>query len=482
MAISVSFTTQNKRENSTKELTYTVTHNCVFKNGCSLLKPVLLLEIDSETFPSYTGFTFENRKYFITDIKSIRDNLFEIYGRVDVLATYKSNILATTAYVIFDSTNNSELVDKRLPMITSKSVQVGTTPCPFDPIAGGCYILSITGSNCSTGVYKVTETELASLIDDIQDVTDNIFDYSLYPEPTPPTYGTDIADNIAKAADYIADYFLWIFKRLFLPISQFFGTGNIPQNIRECRYLPFNVGVSGTPQSIFLGTFGTKSVLGKLITETVHRTVNVTIPWQTTDWRRRSPFTDVYLYLPYIGMVKLSSENLVGQSSLSVSYTLALRDGSLICTVESGGEIIGQYSGSVGASVPVGISNLSLPKVAQSIISFSNALAEGKAEGIGLAGLDLAASVQPNFSCIGGLDGIAGIATNQNITCYTIFHDTIAPPNTELTIIGSPTMRPKSLAALTNFVQTLGVSVDGAMTSDERNELNRLLDSGIYIE
>ena len=497
MSITVSFTTDSKRENSTKQLTMSATHDCTFKNGCSMLNPTLLLELETSTFPAYTAFKIENRYYNITDVRSVRNNLFEVSGEVDVLATYKSNILATTAYVIYDSTNNTELPDNRLPMKTTKTVDVATAACPFVP-DGGCFILSLTGAHGTTGVYKVSENELAALIDDIADVTDNIFDYDTEPQdptyPSAPSVASDVMQSLIDTfgwlistfsitADWLKRWFAWWGDAIKLPISQIFGTGNLPQNIRECRYIPFNVGTTLGYNTIYLGTFKTKNLsLGKLNTETVHRTTSVSIPWQASDYRRRSPYTEIYLYLPYIGMIKLSSENLIGQSSLSVSYTLALRDGSLIVTVSSGGEIIGQYSGNVGASAPVGVSNINLPKAAQSVIAGMVSIANKKIGAIGMSAIDFGESVTPNYSCIGGLDGIAAIAANQNITCYTVFHDTIVSPNSQLQTIGSPTMSPKSLATLTNYVQTMSASVEGTMTSDERTKLNNLLDAGIFIE
>lgn len=481
MGITVFFSTGSKRENSTKQLAMPVTHDCVYKNGCDMLNPTLLLEIDSEVFPNYTAFKIEDRYFNVTNIRSVRDNLFEVTGEVDVLATYKANILATTAYTIYDSVANSELVDNRLPMKTTKHVDASQTACPFVP-DGGTYILSLTGSHGTTGVYKVSPGQLASLIDDVSDVKDNIFDFSSNPEPSVPSWGNDIATNLGLLGEYIIDIIKWSFKNAVLPISQIFGSGNIPENIRECKFIPFNVGTTTGNVDIYLGTFKTKQSFGKLNTETVHRTVSVSIPWQASDYRRRSPFTEIYLYMPYIGMVKLSSENLVGQNSLSVSYTLALRDGSLICTVKSGSEVLGQYSGNVGASVPVGISNINLPKAASALISGIKDTAQQNLGGVGMAAIQFGDAITPNFSCIGGLDGIAGIATDQNITCYTVFHDTIVAPNSALQTIGSPAMKPQSLANLTDFVQTLSASVDGAMTSTEREKLNRLLDSGIFIE
>ena len=475
MSITVNFTSGSKRENSTKQLTMTATESCTFKNGCSMLSPTLLLELDSSDFPSYTAFQIENRYYNIKDIRSIRNNLFEIDGEVDVLATYKANILATKAYVLYDTVTNTELVDNRLPMITTKSVSASSAACPFVP-DGGCYILSLTGAHDTTGVYKVSRSDLAGLINDISDISDNFFPPSTPPDPS--TY----PNTITGMMQYWGDCFLYSYDRIKTAVANFFGSGNMPENIRECKFIPFNVGTTLGPNDIYLGTFKTNESFGKLNTETVHREINVSIPWQASDYRRRSPFTEVYLYMPYIGMTKLSSENLIGQSSVNVAYTLALRDGSLICTVSSGSEIIGQYSGNVGASVPVGMSNISLPKAASSIIAGAKEVAKGNPAGTGLALLSFGDAVTPNFSSIGGLDGVASIGANQNVTCYTVFHNTNVAPNTEIITVGSPSMCPKSLAGLTGYVQTLSASVEGSMTSEERSKLNTLLDNGIYIE
>ena len=180
--------------------------------------------------------------------------------------------------------------------------------------------------------------------------------------------------------------------------------------------------------------------------------------------------------------MKLSSENLVGQSSLSVAYDLCMRDGSLICTVKSGSQVLGQYSGNVGVSVPVGMSNISMPKAAQAVIGAAAAIATKNPAGVGMAALDFGDVVTPNYSCIGGLDGMASVAADQNITCYTVFHDTIVAPNTALAAVGSPTNAPKSLAGLTGFVQCLDAHVEAPAMGEELAEIDSFLNSGIFIE
>lgn len=473
----------SKRKNSTLQPSLSTSFDVLLKTPTSLHTPTFTISASSF---DYNYLKWGERYYFVTDVVSRNNNLWDVSAVVDVLATYKSAILATNAYVLYDSVANTELVDNRLPMKTTKTVSVSTAACPFTPDSG-CYILSLTGSHNTTGVYKCSGSELAALIDDVSDIKNNFFVDGVPqpPQPPSPPSGGSIQDEIEFAGDMILHFvnsLKWIFDIIKQPISQIFGSGDIPENIRECRYIPFNVGTTLGYNTIYLGTFQTNQSLGKLNTETVHRTTSVSIPWQATDFRRRSPYTEIYLYLPYIGMIRLSSENLIGQTSINVAYTLALRDGSLICTVSSGSEILGQYSGNVGASVPVGISNVNLPKATQSVITGAVGVASKNLGTVGMAALNFGDAVTPNFSCIGGLDGIAGIATNQNITCYTVFHDTIAAPNLNLADVGAPSMCPKNLGSLTGYCQCANAHVAAAAESQELDEIDAFLNSGFYIE
>lgn len=477
-----------KRSDSTKQPTGTGTQYTVeLKSGTSYLSPTLLLNISGK--PDVNYLSFEGWYYFVKDIVSVRQDLWEIYCEVDPLATAKSDILALKAYVLYDTVANTEIPDNRLPLKTTKAVDVATVSCPFVP-DGGCYILSLTGANGSTGIYKVDENQLADLIDDLQDIEDNIWDFNGITPPTPPTPPVGVPPSIEELLTYIAgwikydaEYIKYMIDCAVRPISQFFGSGNIPENIRECKFIPFNVGTTVPQSPIYLGSFLTQiGSLPKLNQNTVHKTASVNIPWQANDYRRRSPYTDVYLYLPYIGMVKLSSENLVGQSTLDIAYTLGMRDGTLIVTISSGSQIIGQYSGNVAASVPVGMSNINIPKAAQSIIMGAAAVATKNVGALGMAALNFGDSVTPNFSCVGGLDGVAGTATNQNITCYTVFHDTVAAPNSELATIGSPTMAPKALSTLTGYCQCSGAHVEADLPKPILDRVDAYLNSGFYIE
>lgn len=63
-----------------------------FRDETSILNPVIKIEGSIPTTCNYFYIAEFNRYYYINDIKSIRNNLFEISGHVDVLKTYASQL------------------------------------------------------------------------------------------------------------------------------------------------------------------------------------------------------------------------------------------------------------------------------------------------------------------------------------------------------------------------------------------------------
>ena len=86
----------SKRENSTAIPSAPGTElDILLKDRTQILSPVFLLELSS--YPDYNYALFEGRYYFITQIESLREDLWSLSCRVDVLGTYKASIQATTA-------------------------------------------------------------------------------------------------------------------------------------------------------------------------------------------------------------------------------------------------------------------------------------------------------------------------------------------------------------------------------------------------
>ena len=91
---------QNQSENYRldKTLTTKQTLSCVLKDGCSVENPSLLITYAGNiTDCNYMYISDFGRYYFITDIVSVKNGLWELSGHVDVLMSYKTEIKACTA-------------------------------------------------------------------------------------------------------------------------------------------------------------------------------------------------------------------------------------------------------------------------------------------------------------------------------------------------------------------------------------------------
>lgn len=70
----------------------------VLKRDTSILRPVLLINSAQDIYTyNYMYISEFSRYYFIDDIRSVNNNMWEISAHVDVLETYSSQILANTA-------------------------------------------------------------------------------------------------------------------------------------------------------------------------------------------------------------------------------------------------------------------------------------------------------------------------------------------------------------------------------------------------
>lgn len=83
-----------------KTLTGDKTYNSWFKNPTSILRPVIVLETsDDLTAYNYIQISELGRSYFIDDIVSLHNNMWEIHAHVDVLETYATSIKANSAVI-----------------------------------------------------------------------------------------------------------------------------------------------------------------------------------------------------------------------------------------------------------------------------------------------------------------------------------------------------------------------------------------------
>ena len=494
MGITALFFNFSKRKNSTKVPLDTdgTSFDVYLKQPCSFQEPVLTL--NNSGF-SYNYAKFEGSYYFVSDVVSLRTDLWEVHLTKDVLATWKSGILATSAYVLYDTVGNSDIIDSRLAVDATPSVSSNTASFPGIDSSIGRFILTAVGKDSCASWAIPYRMNPASIVNSVYvNNTLNTID-----EPALPwsDTSTDTLTALQALGDLVDKIYTWFVAFQKKAWTQQLSSGDAMDAIRSCIWLPFDFSVDASDTAvIYLGNYDTGYAGTKLggpnnpAIKTLS-TATVNIPWQHSDFRRSEPYTKLYLYIPFIGVINLSASSLMGSSSLSVTPALNVISGDLSVRVSCGSQTIGTYGANVAVNVPLGSSNVTPKELFNSLIAGATGVAAAAAAGsagaagaaalAGLAGFTMT-GLTGHPSSVGGLSSGSAAGLLQNIVCFSVCHDTVITPSAVGPVIGLPSFYVKTISSLTGYVQTSQFSLDAAAPAADREAVNNLMDSGVYIE
>ena len=483
----VSFGSFAKRRNSTKQpQSLSDQRTVTLKESCSQDRPVFICT--GNNF-NYNYCMWDSKYYFIDEIISLHNNLIEIHCVMDALATYKSEILASTQFVSYSSqSGGSWLPDTRIPVLKSTQTSRSTASLASLFNTTGFYVLSATGKE-GCCMYAMDKGQLDALIDSVNTWADDLMNHIVYDQSG---YGYDFSTT-ETAIESLGKMSIQ---------TGVIGNAyaNAPQCIRSCIWVPFFASpFSTTGAELYLGNFDTGIHPFTVKAAPVTGSVSVSIPWVHSDWRRM--YDDVYIYLPLAGMIQLSGDSLTNVSSLTIEYSATASDGVVAYTVKAGGNVIGTFGGQCSANYPIGINQqASAGEIIQSIMSGAENMVNaainssispismaGSAAGVALEGVNaayntanVANSTHP--STIGGVGGGAGSGLDLNVQCYVVSHDTVISPADMKDTMGIPTMQPVLLSTLSGFCQCSNAHVEAPATAGELDALDYYLNSGFFIE
>lgn len=464
-----------KRHNSTLVPTGGTSVTLTLKGGSDLIDPVFLY--NGSAVPTSSMIYFEGRYYFVTGIKSVRNDLWEISGHVDVLATWKTNIQAMSPYVLYYTHSNSQITDHRLSAKTTQVTQSANASFTSFGV-GFTNVLSVIGKD-HVAQFKLNFSDIKAIIsqtffDSLDNEMNNVT----------PIDTSSVENAISDAGRFLVE----LLETAALAATY---TGKLSDCIRNCYILPIDPAAwGGSLERVYIGKCDT-GVDGYELASTdriLHDSATVQIPWQASDWRRNAPYHEIYLYLPCIGLTVISPSDVIGETYLHIDLTLDKISGDVIINVGTTSNVLAQYTTNVAVNYPVGSSKVNPANAITSIGGAAGAIAAGinPAVAAAVAGLGIANAIQPQSMSIGSNGGGAflGLAGFQGkkVYCFTVFHDTTVTPSSVSAEKGTPYNGVLSLASVTGYVQTMGASVSGAMTDTERQEINSLMDGGIYIE
>ena len=488
-----------------------------------MLAPSFLLNVGGHDGSNYVE-AF-GRFYWVKDVVIVRNNLIQLNCVIDVLGSYRGHIQNTSAFVLYDSTANSEIPDGRLGIKTTPTIQTSQASMPWSFVLGsGTNFICVAGNGKntdgagSTGVYKISNAGLADLgfqADDLEEAFDDMntayqLNYDAWMQAAQNEFDgiiTDPTRSIPHAIvgfSYVEKALMGAIKTFFIDglvnvwksVVKLFNGGDALKNVRAAYWLPFDV-TGGTAYSkLALGGY-VENITGgvsKITDPIIATTVSVSIPWQFSDWRNVS-CTEIQLYIPLIGNISIPSSAVRSQGNITVYCSLNVYSGLFSVRLTCGGATLGTFGADCRMPIMVGDSNVNGAAIMNTIAAGAAAISSGgasvatQAALIGAAAASGAESLKPVNTTVGGIGGGAGSSLGANIICATICHGTSQNPSTLLPVIGTPTNELKTLSSISGYCQTLNAHMsqtavigESYPTEGETEEADRLMNSGIYLE
>ena len=468
----------NKKRNSTKRPLLEIELKVLLKDGTLEDSPVFLVE--AESF-KYNYVIWGNNYYFIDSIEYTRNNLFTVNCVLDVLATYKDDILSETCYVSYSSVLNSKwLADTRIPVKKNTNAVKNTKSLGiFSESNTGTYILTVIGTTgcCS---YSLSLASLKLLINAMQqNVKEQVEEILINLDFSSTEKAVESLTNALTNTGILGNAYQ-----------------NAPSCIRSCIWIPYKVSSQGVAE-IYLGNWKT-GIKGSIVDGSpVTGSITISIPWQYDDWRRGYS-EDIYLYLPLVGMIGIETTSITQINKITIDYSYTVTDGNISYQVKAGNEIIGSYGGSCMANYALGINqSAGLGEVTNSLVSgitktVSSSISAGinvVSTGLGIAsgGIETAYNVtntamSTHPTCIGGVGGGSGSGLDKSVVCYSVAHELALEPDRMKETMGVPTMMPIKLSRCSGYCECANAHISANAHAGVLNEIDRFINSGFYIE
>lgn len=443
----------NKRKNSTKQPAGGVKRNVVLLDDVSLYQPVFRSEYwdYNDNYCKWAG-----RYYYVTDVVTVNHNIFEVHCEIDPLATWKDDILGSTGFVTFSTSDyDVGISDYRLssdPITITKSAST-----PVFPDLEERYVVTYIGTDsCST--VGISEDKLNALQGKMMSdkFVSTVRDWYKKLVTTGETDGLITSNLVASLI------------------------GNTSNTITSCIYMPKFYGHKG--ETIVLAGDYWTGIVGTVPYHSLSENYNIKIPWAfpNGDFRNRAEFTALAIYLPGYGFIALNADNYQGQSSIPVQATLDSFTGEITYLVD------GKAKGTCTTGYPVQVGTSQKGNVVGAISGVTQAVVSGTAGNPigaiagGFNAVRSAIGVDP--SSVGSMGGSSAFECYKNILVLVMAHNTNVDPSSVAGTIGRPLNAVRNIGSLSGYVQTSKMQVSTSAPDEYKAVMNETLNGEMYIE
>lgn len=466
MSFTVKLYTFSKRDNSTKTPAASdgTSFSCVLKSGSGIMRPTISLDMGLASDPSGYNYAYisEFSRYYFIEEWYFDNALWTATLKVDVLATYKSDIGSASLYVLraYDDHDGS-IVDTKYPTKTGCTFNYTSQNNPWNTT--GIFVVGIVTADAAFGsidYYVMDASELRSMCLALTDPT-TIID---------PAYDFDLADASAGLQLSLVDPMQYIKTCIMLPVSAADITNKAASATINVYRWP-----AGTGQKIYP-------------TSRIHKTLNFATknhPDKSSRgaYMNSAPYSKLTLTVPPFGVIDIDSSVTCTANSVEVEIEVDPITGKGIMTVVCNSIILNRLEAQIGVPISlssvtrdyIGAASSALGAVGSAVSGMMGNLGGfiGAASGIGNA----VEALMPRANTI----GTTGAFAANHGYCELDFQF-FRPVDDDPVHNGRPLCKMKTISSLSGYILVQDGDVATSGTSEEDKLIRQYLEGGFYYE
>lgn len=470
----------SKLENSTAQPTTTgwAEFSVTLKEGCDLSNPVLNISEAFSTISGYNYASFLGRYYWVQDIRVERTGYCVISLKVDVLATYKTDIGNADLYVLRASAaRNGAIRDNFYPVLANYSESVTV----LDDATGisfgsGCYVVNIVGNQTGTStMYMFTPTAFSTFVQNLLGVIANY-------EPPAPSTSTDVIGAVDQLTGMTKDLFNSVKLSVYDPIRYISSVMWFPDD---------GFPRSGSTRRVYVGLWDS-GVNAYVISDPIstQATYTVTVPKHPQaatrgQYLNLEPYSHYYLECDPFGVIPIDAAQLVGVASFdAIVYADCLTGmGILKCRVP-GGQVLTSIAAQFGVPLPLSGASVGSGAVLGSASAIGSMIAGAASGNAVLMQAAASAGIGSALEAIHGTVSTMGSSGSyaaqwQPKTFHAVFHNVTTEDNAQH---GAPLMDIRKPSVLTGYMIVADGYVPISGPLPEQIEIKRILEAGFFYE
>lgn len=456
MGVTITFYNFSKRINETLQPSGGTEIACVLKEPTDFESPSFI--ITGNHF-EYTYAKWGSHYYFVTGVRSLGANRCEVSCDLDVMATYKTQIGNTSAYILrAAAAHDGNIIDTLFPTKTGITYQ------------------STDATRIFTAPRLIPSAQTIVLSVANKDITNVNKMFGMTHYAMAPMTFADLQEKL-----YTDSNFLGIFESSQNPL----------QYVSGARIYPFAVADAGVgTDPVILGEWEAPNLLStSLSSNRVMLSSNCQVPEhpQASDlpWANHAPYSRFTLFFPPFGDIPIDGDLVMNapSRSLTLDVDVDLLSGEGVLSIYLNAKLIARYRSTIGVEIP--LSQITHRTVGDFVSAITGTIGSAAiaASGNVIGGIssemitigNAIESGMPKYSRVGSFGSLADY--ERPPVLHSEFVEIVSPDNTHF---GRPLCAVRQINTLSGYIKCSNASVSISGTQRSRERINSMLNTGFY--